>query len=164
MINYIIFALLLTLCVEGIIYAAFSLLDFKTYFATFIANIVLNLTMNLILSSITIKSIYISILVLFEVSTFATEGFIFFLCTKKPIWYCLLAAFAANLTSLAIGDKCNHYLKINETGTFLISSGIFITIIILNIVLVILYRFVPRLFGKKDDRDDNQTSDESHKE
>ena len=148
MINYIIFALLVTLCIEGIIYALFSNFSFKTYIGLFIANIILNLTMNFILSSISEQSLYISILVLFEVMTFLTESFIFYLFTKTPFWYSGTIALTANFLSLATGDFCNHYLKINETGTFLISSGILIILTGLTLAFVFYRTFSPRLFAR----------------
>ena len=148
MINYIIFSLLITLCFEGMIYALFSNFSFKTYLALFIANIVLNLTMNIILTSIEDYSLYISVLTLFEVMTFITETFIFSLFFTAPIWYSIIVALTANMLSLMVGDLCNHYLKINETGTFVISSGILIITTALVLAFVFWKSFSPRLSGK----------------
>ena len=132
MINWIIiFHLLVTLLFELIIYGIGDKFKMKSMLAMYVGNILLNSTMNLVATSLTDKTAYLIFIICYEVFTFVTEAFLFYLFTSKKLWYCFLIAFAANMLSLAIGNV------FNATGV-IYKNDVVITLVVIFAVLVSL--------------------------
>ena len=134
--------------------------SFKSFMPLFGANFLLNVSMNIGLYFIEDKTLYLNILMICEVATMIIESFIFYYFSKKKYWYSLLASFTANILSLTVGYLLGDKL-INKTGIFLLSSGLLVLFISLEIVLSLLLYLSPGFFGKQDQRHNDQTGEEA---
>ena len=126
----ILFHLFLTLAVELLIYGLGDRFKYKSMTALFMGNIVLNLTMNMLASEFNNHNAYLTFIICAEIFTFITEGFLYFLFSEKKLWYCLLIAFTANISSLAIGNI------FNQTG-LVYKNDVVLPIIVICIVITI---------------------------
>ena len=161
MVYSVIFSLLLTLSIELLIYGFMDKFTFKSFIAMFMANVILNVTMNVILLSLHSYQEYNIALIIAEVSTFIVESVIFFIFSKKKLWYSILAAFTANITSLSIGYLLNYYGHPQTKGAFYIGSIIMFIFVSLMLAYSIIKLFNPWFLCKQNDRNDNQTSEET---
>ena len=128
MLQEIIFALELTMMVELLIYGFMDSFNFKSFIAMYVTNIILNLSMNITLYYIKDYSTYLTLLIIFEISVFVIEGFIYYLFTKKRLWYCFLASFTANICSFALGYLFNYYNIPHNQMWFFILTSIFVVL------------------------------------
>lgn len=129
MVDYIIFALFLTLAVELTIYGFADRFNLKSFLMMLGVNIVLNLTMNFILLSIKNYQTYLTVLIIAEILVFIIESITFYLFSKKKLWFAILIAFTANITSLALGNMFNYLHTIDYAIAFYILVSLFALII-----------------------------------
>lgn len=141
MVEEILFSLLLTLAIELLIYGFADRFNPKSYMMMLIVNIVLNVTMNTILLSLNSYQAYIIGLIIAEALVFIIESITFYLFTKKKLWFAILIAFTANVTSLAIGNLFNQLNIYENTIAFYIWICVFMFIVSLQIGIV-LYLFL----------------------
>lgn len=138
---------------EMLIYGLMDKFRFKSFLALSITNIILNITMNLILVSINEESTYYIVLYCSEIFVFAAESLIYYIFTKKRLWYCFLASFTANISSYAVGNAINHTQLFNKSDVVIITIiAIFCTIYCLLTIFSVLFSFAPGLFTKNDNR------------
>ena len=133
MVLELLFHLSITLLVEMFIYGLMDNLKLKSFIAMFAANITLNLTMNIIAMFIQTYKAYFTFILIAEISVFIIEACLYYLFTKKPLWYAFLASLAANSSSLAVGVLVNHFGIVNKNGL-----AIAITVVNFVIVLVLI--------------------------
>ena len=139
MVEQIIFSLLLTLAIELFIYGFADHFRLKSYLIMLGVNIVLNVTMNVILVSLNSYQAYLIGLVIAEVLVFVIEAITFYLFAEKKLWFAFVIAFAANTTSLAIGNLFNQ-LKVTENPiSYYIFLVIFLCLISAQIAVVISF-------------------------
>lgn len=129
MVDYIVFALFLTLAIELTIYGFADRFNLKSFFMMLGVNIVLNLSMNFILMSIKNYQTYLLILIIAEVLVFIIESITFYLFSKKKLWFAILIAFTANITSLALGNMFNYLHTIDYAIAFYVLVSLFALII-----------------------------------
>ena len=147
------FHLFLTLAIELLIYLFMDKFRLKTFITMGVANLVLNLTMNVIAMNIKTYNAYLTFIIIAEVSVFVIESCIYYLFTKKPIWYCLLASLAANSTSLAIGYIFNQTTLIYKNDVVITLTVIFALIFGIESVISLVLFLLPRVNAHKDNRD-----------
>ena len=141
MVEEILFSLLLTLSVELLIYGFADRFNPKSYIMMLIINVVLNVSMNTILLSLNSYQAYIIGLIIAEALVFIIESITFYLFTKKKLWFAILIAFTANVTSLAIGNLFNQFNIYENTIAFYIWICVFMFIVSIQIGIV-LYLFL----------------------
>ena len=129
MVDYIVFALFLTLAVELTIYGFADRFNLKSFLMMLGVNIIFNLTMNFILLSIKNYQTYLTVLIIAEVLVFIIESITFYLFSKKKLWFAILIAFTANITSLALGNMFNYLHTIDYAIAFYILVPLFALII-----------------------------------
>ena len=151
----VVFSLLLTLVIELTIYALMDKFSYKSFVAMFITNVILNVAMNLILIFINTKQEYLMWLMIMETIVFIIESLVFYFVSKKRLWFSLLAAFTANISSLAIGYLLNYIYFPNTKEAFYICASLFFAYILLLTVYVFLRFLSPGLFIKNHKRNDN---------
>ena len=155
MLYTVIFSLLLTLVIELTIYALMDKFSYKSFVAMFITNVILNVAMNLILIFINTKQEYLMWLMIMEIIVFIIESLVFYFVSKKRLWFSLLAAFTANISSLAIGYLLNYIYFPNTKEAFYVCASLFFVYILLLTVYVFLRFLSPGLFAKHHKRNDN---------
>ena len=146
----IIFALVLTLFIEGIIYSLCNRVNFKTLLAMSVANLVLNLSMNFFLLIFKTQQDYMIALMICEVLTTIIEAFVFFFFSKKKMWFSFLVSLAANATSFAFGYTLNALGLCTENGALFLSSIILFALFTVLLTISGLLFFAPGLFDKQD--------------
>ena len=114
MVEGIIFALLLTLAIEPIIYGAFDNFRLKTFLIMLGVNAVLNITMNIIILLMPNLLAYFIALVIAELIVYALEGLIFCLITKAPAWAGVIVSSLSNTCSLLLGLFFNYHLHVER--------------------------------------------------
>lgn len=157
----ILFALTLTLFLEGLVYALCFKFEFKTLVAVSIANILINTFMNFTITSLVSYKEYMIWLMMFEVLTFITEAIVCFIFSKGKLWFCFLAAFTANIVSFAVGYTFNYFNLFKENGTLIIGSTILFVLYTGLIVYSALRFFTPWLFVKQNGQDDTKSQETS---
>jgi len=148
---HIIFALSITIFFEGVIYFFMDKYNFRTFFALFGVNALSNMAMNITLSFLEEKSLYLAILIVWEVLTTTGEALLFFFISKKPLWYSFLAAISANILSLAIGYTLNYFKLFQEKGALIIGSIILFSLSAILLALSFLLSYRHRNDDRKDD-------------
>lgn len=163
---YIVFALALTIALEGWVYNFLKPWSLKLFLTTMVMNLILNTSMNLILSSYTNQSNYYYFLALFEVLTIAIETVVLFLVFKEKLLKTFLFSLTANVVSLVFGLFINQFIT-SEKGAII---GSFMFVLIAGILLGVNLFIAGRLYyinnsknrksNKSDqDSDSNHTSD-----
>ena len=137
MVDAIIFAVLLTLAVEQLIYGFADRFNLKSYLMMFGVNIVLNVSMNIVLSYMSSYQAYITTLVIAEVLVFIIESITFYLFSQKRLWFAILIAFTANIASLALGNMFNYFHTIENATAFYVLIAVFILILSIQLGFVI---------------------------
>ena len=164
MLMMIVFHLFLTTALELLIYGLGDRFKLKSMLAMFGANVLLNFTMNLVALDITGESAYTFYIISAEIFTFVVEAFVYFLFTKKKLWYCFLISFTANILSLAVGNAFNQTGLIYKNGV--VNTGTVILIAVTFIELIISYVFFLRSFCRSlyNKGNESETNKESDKE
>ena len=156
MIDWIIlFHLLLTLMFELLIYGLGDKFKMKSLLAMYVGNILLNLTMNIAASSFNDHTSYLIFIISFEVFTFVTEAFLYFLFTDKKLWYCFLIAFAANILSLAIGNVFNTTGVIYKNDVVITLVVIFAVIVSVELAISVFFFLRPLLRSVNNQRNES---------
>ena len=145
---YILYALLMTLCVEMTVYLFVKPFSYKTFFIMFAFNCLLNPSMNLILNLINDTNIYALCLTIFEVMTTIIEAVILIFVLKYDFVKGILISTLANMLSLFIGSIVNLFI-INENGAFICS--VLLAIYLFVLLDVILFRLIFVFLHKKAD-------------
>ena len=146
------FHLFLTLAVELVIYLFMDNFKLRTFVTMGIANLILNLSMNIVTMYLKTYQAYLTFIIIAEVSVFVIEACIYYLFTKKPLWYCLLASLAANATSLAMGYVFNQSDVIYKNGVVITLTVIFALIVGIESVISLTFFLLPRVNAHKDNR------------
>ncbi|MBO4855763.1 MAG: hypothetical protein J5511_00105 [Bacilli bacterium] len=158
----IFFHLFLTLALELLVYGFGDRFRLKSMLTLFVANILLNFTMNMVATQMASETQYLIFIIGAEIFTFVVEAFLYFLFTKKKLWYCFLISFTANILSLAVGNAFNQTGLIYKNGV--VNTGTVILIVVTFIELIISYVFFLRsfcrsLYNKGNESEANKESD-----
>ena len=150
MLEQILFALVLTLFIETIIYAFGNRMNFKTLVALSVANVVLNISMNCFLLVFKTQTDYLIALIICELLTIIIEAFVFFFFSKRKLWFAFLISFAANMTSWGFGNALSYLDLYKENEALLLSSIILFSLFTVLITISAFLFFAPGLFDKQD--------------
>lgn len=128
---HIIFALALTIALEGWIYNFLKPWSLKLFLVTMVMNSILNVAMNLILTNLINPANYYYFLALFEVLTIVIETLVLFLIFKEKPLKTFLFSLAANIVSLSFGLFINQFIT-SEKGAMI---GSLICVVVAGILL-----------------------------
>lgn len=145
------FHLLLTLAFELLIYGLGDKFKMKSILAMYIGNILLNLTMNIVITTLPDKTSYLIFVITYEILTFITEAFLYYLFTDKKLWYCFIIAFTANILSLAIGNVFNYtevIYKNDVVVTLIVSFALIVALELFISVFLYLRPFLRTVYDK----------------
>lgn len=156
---YIIFALALTIALEGWVYNFLKPWNLKLFLVTMVMNSILNVAMNLVLTNLINPANYYYFLALFEVLTIVIETLILFLIFKEKLLKTFLFSLGANIVSLSFGLFINQFIT-SEKGAII---GSLICVVVAGILLGInlflagaLYR-INNSKNRKDNEGDNNS-------
>lgn len=156
---YIIFALALTIALEGWVYNFLKPWNLKLFLVTMVMNSILNVAMNLVLTNLINPANYYYFLALFEIVTIVIETAILFLIFKEKLLKTFLFSLGANIFSLSFGLFINQFIT-SEKGA-IIGSLICVIVagILFGINLFIAGRFynVNNSKNRKDDQGDKDS-------
>ena len=122
----IVFALLLTLAIESLVYIFVKPLNLKIFVFMSIANCVLNPTMNIILLLVNDYKIYAILLTIFEICTVFCEYLVLKYILKVEKIKSIVFSCFANIMSLFIGSISNVFM--NQQNNLIIGSTVFVII------------------------------------
>lgn len=152
---FILFALLVTLIVETLVYFFALKKSLKFLLTIFIMNIVLNVSMNATLLLAKSEVTYYLLLLGFEILTIIIEALIIGLMFKIKFKSALSTSFLANFLSFVIGNGFYAFNIIDQE-----KGPSFWTLIIFSIITLLVFGLLSFLPFNKDDRKDNKRNND----